>query len=81
MNTNGENNLKLTQSHQIFGKKIGLFATLFGCRHRNLSRPFTYGKESYCVCLSCGARKNFNTQTLTTSGSFYYPPKPTADFR
>lgn len=66
---------KISGSKQaVFGKKIGLMGTLFGCRHKQLSRPFTYGAESYCVCLNCGARKNFNAETLTTTGSFYFPP-------
>jgi len=68
-------NLILTRTNEGFGMKIGLMAALFGCRHKNLSRPFTYGKESYCVCLNCGAHKNFNPETLTTNGSFYFPPK------
>ena len=76
MKTTGESNLNLAQSTAVFGKKIGILAALFGCRHKNLSRPFTYGKESYCACLNCGARKNFNAETLTTFGAFYYPPKP-----
>ncbi len=61
-----------------FGKKIGVLVRLFGCRHRDISRPFTNGKTSYRVCLSCGARKKFDTKDLTTSGSFYYPPSVTA---
>lgn len=66
----------LVQEVEHFGKKIGLVATLFGCWHRNLSRPFTHGRQSYRVCLGCGARKNFNTETLITSRGFYYPPQP-----
>jgi hypothetical protein len=76
MKSNGESNLMLAESANFFGRKIGLVATLFGCWHKNLSRPFTYGKESYRVCLNCGARKDFNAETFTTSSSFYYPPKP-----
>lgn len=64
------------QPGEDFGKKIGLAAALFGCWHKNLSRPFTYAEESYCVCLNCGARRNFNAKTLTVSGSFYFPPQP-----
>jgi hypothetical protein len=56
------------------GRKIGLLGSLFGCWHKNLSRPFTLDKESYCTCLDCGARRHFNTHTLETYGSFYYPP-------
>jgi len=58
----------------IFGNKIGLIGKLFGCWHRELSRPFTNKNGSYRACLSCSARKRFNTETLKTLGSFYYPP-------
>lgn len=57
-----------------FGEKIGLFSKLFGCWHNNLSRPFTNKKASYRACLSCGARKKFDTSALKTVGPFYYPP-------
>lgn len=55
-----------------FGKKIGLIASLFGCWHRKLSRPFTIDKQSYRTCLKCGARKHFNTKTLETLEIFIF---------
>lgn len=58
----------------VFGKKAGLFAKLFGCWHDNLSRPFAQNKTAYRSCLSCGARKQFNPETLETHGNFYFPP-------
>ena len=57
-----------------FGERIGLLGKLFGCWHKELSRPFTNRRSSYRACLHCGARKKFNTETLKTSGPFYYPP-------
>lgn len=57
-----------------FGEKIGLMGKLFGCWHKQLSRPFTNRNSSYRVCLNCGARKRFDTGTLKTYGPFYYPP-------
>lgn len=59
---------------QAFGKKIGFLGSLFGCWHKSLSRPFTIGKDSYCACLNCGARKPFDPQALKIYGSFHYPP-------
>jgi hypothetical protein len=56
------------------GRKMGLLAKLFGCRHNNISRPFTHGKISYRICLECGARRQFNPETLETEGSFYFAP-------
>ena len=58
----------------VFGKKIGLITTLFGCWHNNISRPFVNGKIAYRSCLQCGARKQFNPETLKTDGKFYFPP-------
>lgn len=59
---------------RVFGKRIGWIGRLFGCHHSDLSRPFTKGGFSYRACLSCGARKRFDTDTLTTHRNFYYPP-------
>lgn len=58
----------------VFGKKAGFIAKLFGCWHENLSRPFAFEKTSYRSCISCGARKQFNPETLETHGKFYFPP-------
>ncbi len=64
----------INQTAETFGNKIGLIGKLFGCWHKNLTRPFTIGNASYRSCLHCGARKQFDTQTLETFGSFHYPP-------
>lgn len=58
----------------VFGEQIGLVGKLFGCWHKQLSRPFTNRNASYRACLNCGARKRFDTETLKTTGPFYYPP-------
>jgi len=55
------------------GTRIGLLGKLFGCWHKDLSRPFTDSKSSYRVCTNCGARKMFDTKNFKTSGNFYYP--------
>ena len=57
----------------VLGKKVGFLTKFFGCVHKNISRPFVSGKISYRTCLQCGARKQFNTETFETFGSFYYP--------
>ena len=62
------------QTENEFGTKIGLIGKLFGCWHKELSRPFTNKKSSYRTCLHCGARKHFDAQNLKTFGPFYYPP-------
>lgn len=58
----------------VFGEKLTLTTKLFGCRHYNLSRPFSQGVTNYRSCLDCGARKQFNSKTLETHGNFYFPP-------
>jgi hypothetical protein len=57
-----------------FGEKVGVIASLFGCWHPKMGRPITVGRESYCACLECGARKPFDAEKLKVSNSFYYPP-------
>lgn len=58
-----------------FGEKIGIVAAVFGCWHRNLTRPFVSGSAAYRACLHCGARKPFDTESLQTYGSFHFPPE------
>ena len=57
-----------------FGTEVGLIASLFGCWHKDLSRPFTHGNSSYVTCLNCGARKHFDPNKMKTYGVFHYPP-------
>ena len=59
---------------RAFGKKLGLLTKLIGCSHERISRPFGEGKASYRSCLSCGARKPFDPETLETSKTFYCAP-------
>ena len=58
----------------VFGQKFGVVASLLGCWHENLSRPFGLGKMTYRSCLGCGARTPFDPETLVTHGKFYRPP-------
>jgi hypothetical protein len=64
----------LNRTDRVFGDKIGIMGKIFGCWHKQLSRPFTNQKSSYRACLNCGAMKRFDTETLKTVGPFYYPP-------
>lgn len=61
-------------NQQVFGKKLGMITRVFGCRHRNLSRPFSQARFGYRACINCGARKQFNPKTLETHGAFYAAP-------
>lgn len=70
-----KNNIAKNEPDQlVFGQKMGLSVKLFGCWHKNISRPFIQGKTAYRSCLQCGARKQFNPETLKTHGNFYFPP-------
>ena len=61
------------RSDAAFDEKIGVFGKLFGCWHKELSRPFSDNRGSYRVCVDCGARKKFDTRTFRTFGTYYYP--------
>ncbi len=64
----------ITRTNGAFGSKIGVIGKIFGCWHKQLSRPFTNRNASYRACLNCGARKHFDSGSLKTSGPFHYPP-------
>jgi len=51
-------------------------ARVFGCWHRNMSRPFTRDGETYRACVECGARRRFDTERWETVGPYYHPPRP-----
>jgi hypothetical protein len=54
-------------------KKIGFLGTLFGCWHRRLTRPISDKDSTYQTCVECGARRQFDTDSFTSTGPFYYP--------
>jgi|GEM_PF-2970793 len=38
---------------------------ILGCRHSQMSRPYTVDDEPYRTCLECGARRCLDTDTWT----------------
>jgi hypothetical protein len=50
----------------------GWFTRLFGCRHKEMSRPFTDQGQTFRTCLDCGARRQFNLRRWEMQGDFYY---------
>ncbi len=64
----------IDRTKSTYGNKIGFFGKLFGCWHKDLSRPFTTKRTTYRACLECGARRKFDTINFKTSGPYYYPP-------
>lgn len=49
-----------------------LLRLFFGCLHWNMSRPFTRDGRTFCVCLRCGMRRNFDLQQWKLTGDYYY---------
>ena len=47
--------------------------SIFRCRHAKMSAPFTRDSETYCTCMNCGARRQFNVERGKMKGSYYYP--------
>ncbi len=46
---------------------------IFRCRHAKMGSPFTRDNETYCTCMNCGARRQFNVKRGKMAGTFYYP--------
>ncbi len=62
----------------LFGRFIG---EMFGCQHKEMSRPFSRQGETYRVCIGCGARRQFDAKNWSLQGPFYYKEARTADLR
>jgi len=52
---------------------------IFGCTHKQMSRPFSRHGENYRVCIGCGAHRRFDPQTWDSRGPFYYKAASTSD--
>jgi hypothetical protein len=59
-------------SSRVSGRIGSLMARVFGCRHAEMSRPFSRDGRAYRSCLSCGAQRQFNLGRWEMTGSFYY---------
>jgi len=73
-----------SHSDQVRVSKIRLsvgrwLTEIFGCQHKQMSRPFSRHGESYRVCIACGARRQFDEQTWDSAGPYYYKPARTSD--
>jgi hypothetical protein len=44
----------------------------FRCWHRKVSRPFTRDGHTFCVCLKCGMRRDFDVKNWKLTGGYYY---------
>jgi hypothetical protein len=78
--------LKANKVNAVAGNSSGgavgsLMARVFGCWHREMSRPFSEQGQTYKTCLSCGARRQFNLGRWEMQGDFYYRLPTSTYFR
>lgn len=62
----------LKDGGSITGRIGSLMARVFGCRHAEMSRPFSREGRAYRSCLNCGAQRQFNLGNWEMQGGFYY---------
>jgi hypothetical protein len=60
------------ESASLTGRLDSLMARVFGCRHADMSRPFSRDGRAYRSCLNCGAQRQFNLGNWKMQGGFYY---------
>jgi hypothetical protein len=52
---------------------VGSWLTeIFGCAHKEMSRPFSRHGKSYRVCIACGAHRGFDAETWNSRGPYYF---------
>lgn len=73
--SNGDSRRLLNVTQPLRNWVVGIF----GCGHKELSRPFSRHGESYRVCITCGARRKFDQQTWNSRGPFYYKAANTSE--
>jgi hypothetical protein len=73
-------NIGQMNTSSVIGKIGELMARVFGCRHTELSRPFSHQGQAYRVCVNCGAQRTFNLGNWELQGDFYYQRASTSQF-
>ena len=74
---NGER-ARVSQTRVFLARWLG---ELFGCQHKEMSRPFSRQGETFRVCIACGARRQFDEKTWISNGPFYFKAARTAELR
>lgn len=65
---------RAVRSFGILSYLSSLLIRIFGCSHRDMSRPFSpRAGLSYRSCLTCGARRNFDTKAYEMVGPYFFP--------
>ena len=65
----------------LFSRMANRVSQIFGCPHKEMSRPFSRQGETYRVCINCGARRQFDAQTWNSSGRHYFKPARLSDLQ
>lgn len=66
-----------TERAESEGSILTWLTGIFGCTHKELSRPFSRRGQSYRVCTNCGAQRRFDQETWNMRGPFYFEPANT----
>jgi hypothetical protein len=64
-----------------FSRMANRLGEIFGCQHKEMSRPFSRHGETYRVCINCGARRQFDKTTWKSSGRHYHKPARLSDLQ
>ena len=67
--------------HELASATWNWLGNVFGCPHKEMSRPFSRQGETFRVCITCGARRQFDARKWSMQGSFYYKPARVAELR
>jgi hypothetical protein len=67
--------------HELASATWNWLGNVFGCPHKEMSRPFSRQGETYRVCINCGARRMFDQKSWKPTGPYYFRPASTRDLR
>ena len=65
--------------HELASATWNWLGNVFGCPHKEMSRPFSRQGETYRVCINCGARRMFDQKSWKPTGPYYFRPATPRD--
>ena len=65
--------------HELASATWNWLGNVFGCPHKEMSRPFSRQGETYRVCINCGARRMFDQKSWKPTGPYYVRPASPRD--
>jgi hypothetical protein len=63
---------QLRRLRNIAKSIASFFRRILGCRHSQMSRPYTVNDEPYRTCLECGARRRLDRHSWTSQHAYYF---------